>query len=107
MITALQKDYYGILGILTKRAIIWGAPLACNDNIEIQMNLIQTFEQIIKRKIIFTQFRFFNPLNANLRKYFLDNKYYYEPYLNIIVDTSIGVENIWKNIEEKQKRRNY
>lgn len=99
----IQKEYKGILGFFTSRCIIIGEPLALNNSFQIQKELLDNFEKKFNRKVIFTQFRFTNPIDKELRIYLENNKYSYEPYLNIIIDTGIGIDNLWKEIKRNRK----
>lgn len=101
VVAAIQKDYKGLLGKLTKRAIVFGEPLVCNDDLKLKIALIKAVEQNIKT--VFTQYRFFSPISTELSNYFLANKYFYEPYLNAIIDTSLCEESLWHNIKRGKR----
>ena len=81
LVSAIQKDYKGILGLLTKRCIVLGEPIAKDNSLEIQIELINSLEEISKRKTVFTQFRFFTPISSELNELFKKKNYNYEPYL--------------------------
>lgn len=103
-VAAIQQEHRGLFGLLTSRCIIFGEPLAQNDELEIQIELINAIHLQVKWRVFFTQYRFFEPITEELRKFYLKQGFIYEPQLNIINDTSIGVDNIWKGFKDAAKR---
>lgn len=99
----ILQDYQGIIGRITRRCILFDAPLAVNDDPSIQKKLIVALEKEIRKRVVFTQYRFSNPIGKELYDFFIEQKYYYEPYLNILVDTTIGAAELWKQIKRNRK----
>lgn len=104
LIATIQRENSGFFRIFTSRCIIYGEPLAINDDVDIQIRLIEYLEKVKKPGAILTQFRFFEPINPELYKYFNKKNYIYEPYLNIINDTAVGIDKIWDGIERRRKQ---
>lgn len=101
----IQKQYKGVLGIITSRAIIQGAPLAYNNDLEIIDILLKEYLQLVQqKKVIYSQFRnIFDIGFAN--NVFIRNGFKYENHLDILIDISIPIDNIKKKIS-KSKRGN-
>ena len=104
LVATIQREHPGILNIFTSRCIIYGEPLAINDDFEVQVSLIGYLENVIKPKVILTQYRFFVTPSSELFKYLEDAGYIYEPYLNIINNTSAGLDHLWNGIERRRKQ---
>lgn len=99
----IQQDYPGIIGRFTRRCILFDAPLVVDDDLTIQKKLIIALEKEVKNRVVFTQYRFSNSIEKELYDFFIEHKYYYEPYLNIIIDTTIGTDELWKQIKRNRK----
>jgi hypothetical protein len=104
LVAAIHQEHKGLLGLLTSRCVIYGEPLARNDDLKIQMELIKAIHLQVKWRVFFTQYRFFEPINIELRNFFLEKGFIYEPQLNIINDTSTGIEKIWEAIKNEARR---
>lgn len=98
----IQKEYKGLLGLLSARAIIFGGPLVKENNIEVFRELIIVYNKFIRNKVIYSQFR--NLFETNyFRQNFERNKFVYEDHLNIIIDLKLEVEELWKNVHSKRR----
>lgn len=104
LIATVQREHQSVIKILTSRCIIYGEPLARNDDFKVQVGLIEYLEKVVRPKVILTQYRFFSPLKPELLNYFEETGYIYEPYLNIINNTSIGIDRLWNRIERRRKQ---
>jgi len=102
LISVIQKEYSGIIGSFTARSVIWGGPLVINDNKEINETLINYYNENIKRKAIFSQFRNLWNQESN-RNYFENNGFEYEEHLNILIDLKKSEEELWKNVYSKRR----
>jgi lipid II:glycine glycyltransferase (peptidoglycan interpeptide bridge formation enzyme) len=104
LVTAIQKEYTGILGKLSARCIILGGPLTINQDQEVTKMILTEFDKICRKKAIFSQFR--NVWSMNLSKQtFEQNGYLYEEHLNILFDLKQGEEALWSNIHPTRRKQ--
>jgi serine/alanine adding enzyme len=102
IVSVIQREYKGLLGKLSSRSIIWGAPLIKDDNIEIFKILINEYDKIAKKKAVYTQIR--NLWNTdNYKEIFEKHGYVYEEHLNILVDLTKSEDALWKDMYPKRR----
>ncbi|MCX6164181.1 MAG: peptidoglycan bridge formation glycyltransferase FemA/FemB family protein [Ignavibacteriae bacterium] len=102
VVSVIQREYKGLLGKLSSRSIIWGAPLVKEDNIEIFEILLKEYDIIVKHKAVYTQIR--NLWNTdNFREIFEKHGYVYEEHLNILVDLTKSEDALWKDMYPKRR----
>lgn len=104
LVAIVQKDYRGILGIMTSRSVIMGGPIVENENIELGKALLKAYLEIVKHKAIYSQFRNLSDMSW-LDKVFLDLGFRYEEHLDFVHDLTVGEECIISGID-KNKRAN-
>lgn len=102
LISVIQGEYPGIVGRFTSRSITWGGPLVSDDNKEIIELLIEQYNEIIKRKAIYSQFRNLWD-QEDFIPAFNKNNYNYEKHLNIHVDLGKTEEELWKEVNSKRR----
>ena len=103
MLVVIHKEYKGILGFLSSRALITGGPLVLDNNTIVLNLILEKYNELISNKIIYTQFR--NLFGFDFGKnVFEENDFRYLAHLNIINDLSIGREKIWQNFSRSRKR---
>ncbi len=103
LLAVIQKEYSGILGLLTARSIIFGAPIISNDNPGVFEILIKEYNRIIERKVIYSQVRNYKIQSPARKKFFNQYGFNYEEHLNIIIDLRIGTNALWKGIKRNRK----
>lgn len=59
LLAVIQKEYSGVLGNFTSRSIIYGGPLIKNDDPDVLDFILKEYDEIIKKKAIYSQFRYF------------------------------------------------
>lgn len=102
VVSVIQREYKGLLGKLSSRSIIWGAPLVKDDNIEIFKLLLKEYDKIVKRKAVYTQIR--NLWKTDKFKEEFENYgYIYEDHLNILVDLTKSVDELWKEVYSRRR----
>lgn len=102
LLAVIQKEHDGILGVFSSRSIIWGGPLVKDDDPEILDKILKEYNNIIKRKAIYTQFR--NLWDwGDSKEIFLTNGFEYEEHLNILVDLTKSEEQLWKEVHSKRR----
>jgi len=102
LLAVIQKEYSGLLGNFTARSIIWGGPLIKDNETEIYEILLKEYNQSIKGKAIYSQFRNFWKQGDNIRifdKYGLK----YEEHLNITIDLILDKNLLWKNLAKSRR----
>ncbi|MCP4219538.1 MAG: GNAT family N-acetyltransferase [bacterium] len=104
LMSVIQKEFSGILGVMTARSIIYGGPLVRDNDREIMDFLLKGYNKVIKRKAIYTQFRnMWDPLDE--KELFEANGYVFEEHLNILVDISKTEEQLWKEVHFKGRNK--
>ncbi len=109
LLAAIQKYYSGLMGKFSTRSIIYGGPLVDNSDVMVLNRLIEAYDDIIKGKAIYTQFR--NTCDMHWAEKSLELKgYSYEDHLNFIFDLTKGADVLWTEIQStrrKQIKRGY
>lgn len=109
LVGVIQKEHSGLLGKLSARAIIWGAPIVLDNDPGIAKTLITSLLSAIKNKAIYCQFR--NLWNVEkFDQAFKDCGFNYEDHLDIHFDLTPGKEVLWNNVHptrRKQVNRGY
>lgn len=103
LLAYIQKDFSGIIGKLTERSIIIGGPIVKEDNTLYLEEILSKYIQIIKGKVIYSQFRNFWDWDNN-RSVFEKFGFNYSPHLNIIINVSDL--NLLEQGISKNKKRN-
>lgn len=104
LLAIIQKEHGGILGIFSSRSIIYGGPIIVNNNPEVLCLLLKKYNEMIKRKVIYSQFR-------NMREYFPGEKaifekfgYKYQPHLDIIHNLTKPIEEQWMGLHQGRRK---
>jgi lipid II:glycine glycyltransferase (peptidoglycan interpeptide bridge formation enzyme) len=104
LLAVIQKEYNGILGALTSRAIVWGGPLV-KDNDAIRLDeILKKYDAEIKNKAIYSQFRNLWKWSDEEKKVFLSNGYIYEDHLDIINKIE-NEKSIWANFKSSARNK--
>ena len=104
LVAVNQKEYSGLLGKLTARAIVWGGPLVLEDNAEIASLILTEFDKLCHTKTIFSQFRNLwdtHPIESG----FAGQKYSYEEHLDFHFDLQKGKEALWSAIHPTRRKQ--
>jgi serine/alanine adding enzyme len=103
LLALIQKEYKGVFGFFSARSIIFGGPLVLNNNINVLNYILCEYQTIIKRKVIYSQFRNFCDQGI-FRETFTQNKFVYKNHLNIILDLSKGESTLFENFSKSRKK---
>ena len=102
LLSVIQKEYQGKFGSLTARAIIHGGPIVKDDNPKVLHFILNEYDKVIKKKVIYSQFR--NLWDLKTFKYiFNDFGYIFENHLNIAIDLKKSADTLWKEIHSKRR----
>ncbi|PID27537.1 MAG: hypothetical protein CSB55_08660 [Candidatus Cloacimonadota bacterium] len=101
LLSQVQKDYKSVLGNFTARSIIWGGPVVKDNRSEIVFEILKEYDKIASKKAIYTQFR--NLWDIHYGDGFEKSGFYFDDHLNILIDLSVGEEELWKNIKKSRK----
>lgn len=96
------REYSGIPGKLTSRAIVWGGPIVERNNQAIAEPLLQAYNESISKSAIFSQFRNLSCCNW-LKPVFESLGYTYEDHLNILIDLEKNEADLWSAIHGKRR----
>ena len=102
LLAVIQKEYSGLLGNFTARSIIHGGPLIKDDDPDILDFILKEYNEIIKKKAIYSQFRNLWEW-GNYKEIFRINGFEYEEHLNILVDLTKTEEQLWKEVYSKRR----
>jgi serine/alanine adding enzyme len=104
LLAVIQQQIKGALSYFSARSIIWGGPIAGNNNPDIISRLLRSYEEEIKQKAVYSQIRN-TSLNNDLKSIYIENKFNYEDHLNILVDLSKSEEDLWKDLNSKARNK--
>ncbi|MDR3704399.1 MAG: GNAT family N-acetyltransferase [Paludibacteraceae bacterium] len=104
LLAIVHKEFKGLLGNLTSRSIIIGGPLVADNNPEVALALMKTYNSTIKSKAIYSQIR--NVFDVSyLKNVFQKLNYVYEDHLDIHVDLTKSEEELWNSISSKKRNK--
>lgn len=93
----IQKEYDGILGSMTSRAIVFGGPLVIDNSLEVASIIITEFDKLCDKKVIYSQFRNLWDIRS-YSELFSNNGYTFEEHLDIIIDLTLSEDTLWKKV---------
>ena len=102
LLAVIQKEYSGFLGNFTARSIIFGGPLIKDDNPKILDYILKEYNKVIRKKVIYSQFRNFWDWGDS-KEIFVKNGFEYEAHLNILVALTKSEEQLWKEVNSKRR----
>jgi len=102
ILSVIQREYKGLLGKLSSRSIIWGAPLVKDNNIEILNLLLNEYEKQVKPAAVYTQIRNLWD-TSEFKSELINRKYYYEDHLNILIDLTKNEDVLWSEIYSRRR----
>jgi len=102
LLAVIQKEYSCVLGNFTARSIIQGGPLIKDDDSDILDFILKGYNEIIRKKAIYSQFRNFRDWGDS-REIFIKNGFEYEEHLNILIDLTKPEEQLWKEVYSKRR----
>jgi serine/alanine adding enzyme len=102
ILSVIQKEYRGLLGKLSSRSIIWGAPLIKeNDKIIFDL-LMNEYDKIAGNKAVYTQIR--NLWDTEIFKAEFERRgYIYEDHLDILVDLNKSEDTLWSEVYARRR----
>jgi lipid II:glycine glycyltransferase (peptidoglycan interpeptide bridge formation enzyme) len=103
LLAVVQKESDGFFGQLTARSIVFGGPLLRLNDKALLDYLLTGYLGIVRKRVIYTQFRNFNIQDILLQEIFERNNFIFENHLNILLDLKIGVDELWKGLKKSRK----
>ena len=104
LVAAIQREFSSIAGSFTARAVSWGGPLADSSDIGIAARLIEGYNEAVKGRVLFSQFRNLSDISS-YAEVFKANGYDYEDHLNIIFDLKSGKESLWAAVHSARRNK--
>ena len=89
LLAVLIQEGRGLVGLLSRRCVVYGGPMSENDNPEIMGLLLSHLNKAMKSKAVFTQFRNFRQWPAEVQRVFEVNGFTLRDHLNSLVDLNI------------------
>ena len=103
LISVIQREFKGLIGEFTTRSIIFGGPLTENNSTIIADSLLRKYNEIVKSKAIYSQFRnIFD--TTEFAKVFTNNGYHFEEHLDIFLDLTLSINELEQNLHKERKR---
>jgi len=103
LMSVIHRDYKGIIGDLTTRSIIMGGPLAENDKSQILNVLLKNYDNLVRTKVIYSQFRNLFNMN-NYSQPFAKNGYRLEEHLDVLINLKRTKEELEEQLHKERKR---
>lgn len=103
IIGIIQKSLFPPFSYFTRRTISFSGPIAINSDKIIIRELINRLDKSTQTKSIYTEFRNFQEQDISTIEIFKNANYEYIKHLNILVDTTIGIEQLWKGVKRNRK----
>ncbi len=98
----VMRQYSGLFGVMTARAIVWGGPLVEGNDVGIVQQLLQHYNAAMKKGAVYSQFR--NLAVMEWASPELESQgFRHEDHLNIILDLGVSEEELWRGIHGKRK----
>lgn len=101
-IAIIQKEP-GLKTYFSRRAVIYGGPLLCDEALPALELLLKSVSNDLKSKVIYAETRNLNNYEG-FKQIFLENGWRYQPELNYHLDTS-SQETAWKNFNSTRRRQ--
>jgi serine/alanine adding enzyme len=102
LLSVIQREYKGYFSTLTARSVIWGGPLVRNDDEQVFHLILNEYEKIARKMVLYSQFR-----NLwNIEKFsdsFRSFSYSFKDHLNIIIDLNKPESLLWKEVHPKRR----
>lgn len=86
LLAVLIREGNGILGFFSRRCVVYGGPIAKNDEAQIIDLLLNKLNKAVNRKALFTQFRNFRIWPDDVQQVFAKNGYILRDRLNSLVE---------------------
>jgi len=104
LLAVIQKEYSGLLGNFTARAIIFGGPLIKDNDPDVLDFVLKEYDEIIKRKAIYSQFRNFWDWGDS-KEIFIKNGFEYEEHYNVLVDLEKDADTLFSKLHTSKRRQ--
>ena len=101
LLGVIQSENIKYIKPLTSRCIVWGGPLAYDN--EIAKHLLHTLNSTISKRVLYAQFRNIKSVKY-LDKSFLAAGYEYENHLDILIDLRKGSEVLWNEMNKNRRK---
>jgi len=103
LLAVIMKEGTGLKGYFSRRCIIWGAPLAKDQNSAIHSSIFKKLNEIVSKKSIYSEIRNFS--DQSVQKELLQQiGFRFNEHLNYIVKIS-SLEEAWTKLSDSKKRQ--
>jgi len=104
LLALIQREFKGIIGKLSARSIIWGGPLARDNDINILAALMNEYNRTIKKQALYSQIRNIFPMDW-AKEALEKNGYKNEDHLDILIELDKPVEMLWREIHPTRRKQ--
>jgi len=104
LVAVIQREFAGLPGRMTARSVIIGGPLVKENDKDIAALIIQTYNDEIKTKVLFSQFR--NLYDNSIYSAVLESEgYSFEEHLNILINLKNNKDQLWSGIHPTRRKQ--
>ncbi len=104
MLAVIIREGFGPISFMTSRCVIYGGPLVKDDNPEIISILLESLNNNVGSRALFTQFRNFRVWSEEAKKIFQNSHYVLRDRLNLILDLT-NLENLKAGFNAGRRRQ--
>ncbi len=102
LISVIQSELNGLMGMFSTRVITFGGPLVKDYNAEITELILEYYKKLIGARAIYSQFR--NLWDTDLLKHvFVKHGFTFEEHLNLLHDLKPSKEELWNKLHSKRR----
>ena len=94
----------GVFCSMTARVIVWGGPLAHDDNPDHISLLIKTFSDLVRKDSVYCEIRNLRSPDEKQKKIFAAHGFKYLPHLNIVVNVENREQDLLRKLEPAKRR---
>ncbi len=103
LLAVIQSQLNGVFGKVTARSVSFSTPLVKNNNPQLIKLILKAYDNVVKNKAIYSQFRNFCTQD-NQKEIFINQNYKYEDHLNIQHDLSLSDEELLNQMHKRLRR---
>lgn len=105
LLAVIQREHSGLLGHFSARSIIIGGPLIKDNNINVLDTLLVSYSAIIKRNVIYSQFRNLWKWSKDENDIFTRYGFVYEEHFDIINNLCMPTDLQWGKLKGNAKNK--
>lgn len=105
LLAVIQSELGGFIGCFTSRSIVLGGPLIKNNSPVVLECILKKYNEVIKRKAIYSQFRNMWEWSLLERDTFGENGFIFEEHLDIVHSLNTTENELWMKMKSKTRNK--